>query len=150
MSGTTRDYCRLNDGCAAGRLEPDIYDKAITGCQVEVMTLERLLSTRNASLLQHLKSNNMELLAAVPQWFLSLYCQDFPMEVSSFQCFLFQNLIKSFLDSLIQKRCILDNKINNFRGDDTDVSAKKGPTGSFPAVKRMLWLYLILHLWSKT
>ena len=41
------------------------------------------------------------------------------------QCFCFQILIKCFLDTLIQKTCFLDNKIILFRGELTDISAKK-------------------------
>ena len=41
------------------------------------------------------------------------------------QCFLFQNEIKGFLDTSIQKRCFKIMKINNFRDELTDVSAKK-------------------------
>ena len=41
------------------------------------------------------------------------------------QCFLFQNKIKYFLDTLIQKIFCQIIKINNFRGELTDNSAKK-------------------------
>ena len=41
------------------------------------------------------------------------------------QCFCFQNQIKYFLDTVIQKTFFKIIKINNFLGDLTDISAKQ-------------------------
>ena len=41
------------------------------------------------------------------------------------QCFLFQNKIKYFFDTLLQKICFQIKKIHNFRVELTDNSAKK-------------------------
>ena len=44
---------------------------------------------------------------------------------SADQCFLFQNQINYFLDTLIQQKYFQIMKINNFWGELTDISAKK-------------------------
>ena len=43
----------------------------------------------------------------------------------SYQCFCFQNEINYYLDNLVKKLIFLIMKINNFRGDLTDITAKK-------------------------
>ena len=52
----------------------------------------------------------------------------------------FQNYIICFLDTLIQKMCFLITKINIFRGELTDISAKKEALLPMPLV------YLLLHM----
>lgn len=57
------------------------YDRSISGCLAEVRVLEALLARKMPALSKHLRRKDIDLIAVVPQWFLSLFCQDFPCEV---------------------------------------------------------------------
>lgn len=64
------------------KLQPDTYDSSIRGCLVEVETLDQLLRAKLPRLARHLRRTNTQLIATVPQWFLSLFFQDLPMETA--------------------------------------------------------------------
>ena len=63
------------------------------------------------------------------------------------QCFLFQDYIKYFLDTLIQKLCFSIMKLNNFRGELTDNSAKKEALFSTSVNFRLLSLGFSIVVW---
>jgi hypothetical protein len=76
---------------SADKLETGTYDSQITGCHVEVSAFEGLLKKKMPALFKHLDSRDVSLLAVIPQWFLSLFSQSFPMEVRHMpitECFL--------------------------------------------------------------
>lgn len=70
----------IND-FGAGKLVPGTYDSGISGCLREVRVLEGLLQRKMPAVSKHLKKRDVDLIAVVPQWFLSLFSQDFPFEV---------------------------------------------------------------------
>jgi hypothetical protein len=63
------------------KLVPGTYDNSISGCLQEVRVLEGLLQRKMPAIANHLRKQEVDLIAVVPQWFLSLYSQDFPFEV---------------------------------------------------------------------
>lgn len=66
---------------SADKLVTGTYDTGISGCLKEVRVLEGLLQRKMPAVSKHLRKRDVDLIAVVPQWFLSLFSQDFPFEV---------------------------------------------------------------------
>lgn len=78
------EQCHDDARLCVDKLVPGTYDNSISGCLREVRVLEGLLQRKMPAVSKHLHKRDVDLIAVVPQWFLSLFSQDFPFEVRHF------------------------------------------------------------------